>query len=334
MKVRVVGTGSIGTRYLRILTAMHERGELEDRPRAVPVGGVLREDDLRERVIVEDIDAPSRLSVDLTIIATQTARHVSDTQAFANSTARLLIEKPVATSTTQAATLATTARGVPTAVCAPLRFLRGFAMTKEALTTIGEVTQVQVWCRSWLPDWRPGSDHRRSYAADPAQGGVLRDLVHDIDIALALFGMPVTVTATCSVDPVLDIPVETTADMQWTYEGFTLHMLLDYVSPVPTRGLRVTGSAGTVDWDILAGTVRSSVGGTAQDPATFPGDLDRDAILMTQVLAAAAEAGTPASYACARLADGMRALAITEFAKTSSASGSRPVAVTIAKDRR
>ncbi len=37
--------------------------------------------------------------------------------------------------------------------------------------------------QSWLPDWRPDRDYRESYSARLDEGGVLRDLVHEIDYA-------------------------------------------------------------------------------------------------------------------------------------------------------
>ena len=328
MRARVVGTGSIGSRYLRILADMHDRGELEEPPRAIPIRGVLRPVELASRVIVESALDTGLPGVQLTIIATRTGRHVADALAFGAFTERMLIEKPVSTTVRSASELADLATRVPTAVCAPLRFMAGLQRLRGALPEVGDITSVHSRCRSWLPDWRPETDYRASYSADPDQGGVLRDLVHEIDIAVSTFGMPRTVSAQLSSDPELGIPVDTTAHMAWTYPSFMLHMDLDYVSRVPSRGVIVRGTAGSVEWDILAGTVtvETSAGSRRSES---PQDLDRDRVLAAQMLAAAAPAGTPGAYACARLGDGIRAVAITEFARASSASAGATIPITI-----
>ena len=50
---------------------------------------------------------------------------------------------------------------------------------------------VRVECQSWLPYWRPERDYRESYSARADEGGVLRDLVHELDYAIWAFGGPV-----------------------------------------------------------------------------------------------------------------------------------------------
>lgn len=328
MKVRVVGTGSIGSRYLRILADMHAHGHIPERPRAVSIRGVLGDRELQDHVTVETDPVELLPDVDLTIIATRTARHVPDAEAYGQSTRRMLVEKPVAATFTEASTLAPLASRVPMAVCAPLRFMEGFAATRKALPDIGAVTNVEVRCQSWLPDWRPGTDYRSSYSADPEQGGVLRDLVHEIDVAITLFGLPRSVAASLTCDPELGIDVETSARMTWNYDAFSLTMVLDYVSRVPIRTLTAHGTVGRVHWDVLEGTLKTESRGV-ETSQTWADDVDRNRVLARQVLAAAASAGTPQSRACARLADGMRALAICELAKTSAARGGEPAPVFI-----
>ena len=308
---------------------MHDQGQLSEPPRVISIRGRSLDQELTGRVITESTSTGDPCAVDLTIIATQTARHVADAQYFGGFTERLLVEKPIATSLAQASELADLARRVPMAVCAPLRFLDAFTAVKATLPGLGALRSVRVRCQSWLPDWRPGTDFRASYSADPQQGGVLRDLVHEIDVAITLFGMPQAVTAELASDPELDIPVETSAHMTWHYEGYDLTMVLDYVSRVPTRGLIAEGAYGHLTWDLLAGRV--DVDNPVSTDRAFPGDLDRDAVLQAQVEAAAAPAGSAGANACARLADGMRALAIVEFAKASAAAGGQRVAVSITR---
>lgn len=338
MNVRVVGTGSIGRRYLRILLAMHERGLLHEPPRAISVHGGLThgapdsESLVASALIVESMQDDGLPPVDLTIIATQTVRHVPDAQRFGQWTKRMLVEKPVATTFQEACELAPLAQHVPTSVCAPLRFMRGSAATRAGIARIGPLTAVHVRCQSWLPDWRPATDYRHSYSADPTQGGVLRDLVHEIDMAIHLFGMPESLSAVLRSDPELGIDVETTADMTWQYEGFTLSMVLDYVSRVPSRGIDAHGTSGAVHWDVLEGSLAIETR-EGSDVQSFDDDRDRDVVLERQIMGSAAPAATPGANTCARLADGMRALAICELAKASAAIGGQPVPIRVPQGR-
>jgi predicted dehydrogenase len=64
------------------------------------------------------------------------------------------------------------------------------ALTELAAAVTSEsILAMQVYCGQYLPEWRPGTDYRRSYSADKGRGGgVLRDLSHELDYVLWLGG--------------------------------------------------------------------------------------------------------------------------------------------------
>jgi predicted dehydrogenase len=52
-----------------------------------------------------------------------------------------------------------------------------------------KINQVSVYNSSYLPDWRPEQDHRKSYSAHKKMGGgVILDLSHEFDFIDYLFG--------------------------------------------------------------------------------------------------------------------------------------------------
>ena len=88
--------------------------------------------------------------------------------------------------------------------------------------------------RWFFPDWRPNRDYRRSYSSRAEDGGVLRDLIHEIDYAVWLFGRPQSVFAKLFNLGRLGIEAEETVDLYWqAMAGYGISIHLDYLSRMP-----------------------------------------------------------------------------------------------------
>jgi predicted dehydrogenase len=171
-------------------------------------------------------------------------------------------------------------------VAAPLRAHRGFRQLTALLPDLPAPYAAYVHCQSWLPDWRPDREYRQSYSARADEGGVLRDLVHEIDYATVLFGPPVAMSAALTWFGPLDIAAEQAAALLWQTATATVQLRLDYITRPPRRGVTVTGPAGTLSWDVLTATVRRTDPAGTVEEWQFAEDLDRDAVLATQARAA------------------------------------------------
>lgn len=316
---RVVGTGSIGSRYVRLLAS-----RFGSAPQAVPAGGFFRDPELSRVAILEPYGVVDRPTVDLTVIATRTGRHVRDFEVFGEFSRHVLIEKPIAPSYPLGRAVIASDMAASSAVSAPLRFMQGFEAVCALLPRVGRICDVDVVCQSWLPDWRPGTDYRASYSAEPDEGGVLRDLVHEIDYALRLFGAPQSVSAVLGHSQELGILAESSAELSWNYPDFVLTMSLDYVSPVARRHLSIRGDSAVIIWNVLEGTVRMVESGNPVPLMMhFPHDLARDEVLMRQVAAIVSPEGNP--RLCTVL-EALRAVALCDAAR-ESAFTSTPVVV-------
>lgn len=276
----------------------------------------MRDPQLAAIATLEPLEGPDRPRVGLCVIASNTSRHLDDYTRFSESADVLLIEKPISSSLESLRGFDITPPTTKVSVSAPLRFLEGFGAVQSQLGTLGVITGVNVESRSWLPSWRPGTNFRGSYSADAKHGGVLLDLVHEIDYCLLLFGAPVTLSATLSHRSVLDIASESTAHMLWGYGAYELHMVLDYVSRPPSRSLTIFGTLGSLRWDLLKASVawRYHDEGRAE-MASFPDDLNRDIVLVRQICAIA-EGGS--DLRLSSLTQAWQAVAVCDLAKESS----------------
>lgn len=313
--VVVRGGGSIGARHLEVFRLIGADVRLWPvRPRP---------DD--PSCLDDDAGPAAVASADLVVIATDTARHVADAVAALDlGASTVLLEKPVAPTLTDAAELARHARSSDVWVAAPLRAHEAFRHVLELLPSLDPPLSADVWSQSWLPDWRPNRDYRLSYSARADEGGVLRDLVHEIDYASVLFGTPELCGAVLTHTGPLDLLAEQAATLLWTTERASVTCRLDYITRPATRGLIVRSSAGCLEWDVPAARVTRTTADGEVTSRTFTNDLDRNLTMATQARAALdlAPQSEPAQRhragAPATLAEGLAALAVCDRARELS----------------
>jgi len=312
---RVVGFGNIGSRYSEVLASLSTTP-----PLVVPVSRRLREPLQLGHVDFEDLNDTSRPPVDITIIATATERHAIDALHFATKTRLLLIEKPVASSVEEWKRVAqNNIDPEQTRVAAPLRFLDGFTYVLDALPRLGDVMSVSVVACSWLPDWRQGRDIQKMYVANRLSGGVMRDLIHEVDYCLALFGHPLAVAAVTQSGWSIGIDSDSHAQITWRYPNFLLTISLSFLARPPERTLRIDGTLGSLRWDLIAGCVnftdhKSGLMRTHH----YPEDLVRRNVMIREILSALDPLVMPSG---ASLVEGLQALHAVDLAHDSAGHG-------------
>lgn len=191
------------------------------------------------------------------IVATDTGRHGADVEALI-ARGPVLCEKPLVANSDELGVLraiaATSRYPIFCAYC--LRFSQALRTFAVHLPRIGPPHQVRIECESYLPDWRPGTNHQNSYAARPAEGGVLRDLSHEVDYAIWLFGRPSAVWADLRATGRLGIESDDLCDLGWTTpSGTTVSIHLNYLTRKPRRTMRAAGPLGEITWDGVRQTV-------------------------------------------------------------------------------
>lgn len=234
--------------------------------------------------LLNDTDWPSAYAAaDLVVVATDTARHVADTIAALDAgAAHVLVEKPLASNLAEAAPLISHPLSKRVTVAAPLRAHAAFRDVVQRIPEMGDHFSAFVRCQSWLPSWRPDRDYRQSYSSRQEEGGVLRDLVHELDYAVTLFGEPELLFAELQYEGPLDVESDQAATLVWRSGRTRVMVRLDYISAPGGRSLEVHGVNGSIEWDVSAATVtlRDAAGGSAD--YHYPPDLDRNRVMATQ----------------------------------------------------
>ena len=270
---------------------------------------------------VADLDAAVEQGASLCIIATETAAHAEDVAAVIGRGIHVLVEKPMARNAEEANALWRLAQNRHTTlfVGCTLRFSESLRAFRDRLPLIGRLHAVRIECQSYLPQWRPDRPYRESYSARADEGGVLRDLIHEIDYAGWLFGWPASVQANVRNLGRLRIDADEAVDLLWgTAEGAGVSLRLDYLSRPSRRRMRASGEQGTLEWDGIEATATLALADAAV--RVIRSSQTRDEMVLAQ-----AEAFIRANRGMSdpRLAtpdDGVNALAICDAARRASAS--------------
>ncbi|MGO4600133.1 Gfo/Idh/MocA family protein [Terrabacter sp. 2RAF25] len=328
--VVVRGSGSIGQRHARVFRQVGADVALWPvRDRGPAAAGAV--DEATGAHLLDDTTGPDAVrGATLVVVATDTSRHVTDAlEALDGGAEKVLLEKPVAPTAPEATALSEHLRHTLVWVAAPLRAHEGFRHLRRLVRHLEGPASAHVWSQSWLPDWRPDRDYRRSYSARPDEGGVLRDLVHEIDYAGALFGAPTLLGAAVDTSGPLDIEADQAATLLWsTDRSFTVTARLDYTTRPTSRGVVVHSPGGSLEWDVVRAVVRHTTPEGDTTEQVFDHDLDRDIVMGTQARAALDLLPTaPADERIARgapasLAEGVAAVRLCDSARAAGhASG-------------
>lgn len=313
--VAVMGTGSAGMKHLAALT------QLEGvRPIAIPQRQERRKQ-LEELGYLTAADLGQAVQAGAThcVVATDTGRHTKDCSTALDSGFHVLCEKPLAATAFQANELCCRAlkAGRNLSVGCVLRFAESLNAFRQQLPNAGSLHSVRIEYQSYLPDWRPNRPYRQSYSARPNEGGVLLDLIHEIDYAGWLFGWPDSLQARLSNLGRLDIRVCELAELNWqTSKGCMVSIALDYLTRPPHRSIRAFGEQGSISWDWYSGKVELNKAGGSSQEWRLPQPVED--IFLAQAQAFVETGSGTDDPRIATGSEGTRALAVCDAARRSS----------------
>jgi len=128
-----------------------------------------------------------------------------------------------------------------------IEFLKNFLETK-----FSDLNEVNVYCGSYLPEWRSNLDYRQIYSAHKnLGGGVHLDLIHELDYIYWLFGNPVNYQGRISKKSNLEIDSSDFAQYLLEYEGFFVNCTLNYYRKDPKRNIELVFEGFTLSVDLI-----------------------------------------------------------------------------------
>lgn len=248
----VIGAGSIGQRHARNLAALGQKADLIPY-RAFDAATVAQRRDVAGVIIATA--TPIRLSL-ITLCAAQGWP--------------FYVEKPLGWTQSQIAEIYAAAAPVAD------RSMVGFMMRYHpALRALAQLDLSDIYSFAFeighdVRQWRANWSFAQSYASDPAGGGVLLDLCHELDIAHCLFPNAKVTRATS-----LDHPDFAGVDFatRVSLAAPLGSVAMDYLSPVSLRRGQLRGTRQVIDLDLLAPAFTRN-DGTGQKTTTF--DFDRN----------------------------------------------------------
>lgn len=135
-----------------------------------------------------------------------------------------------------------------------LRFDPGINKVRQLIVenSIGNIINVNAYVGQYLPDWRPNEDYRLGMSASKETGGgVMLDLVHELDYLNFFCGEAHSVACNYVNSGSLEIETEDSADILIRYKnGVTGVIHLDYLQRILRRYCTFTGSHGTIHLDL------------------------------------------------------------------------------------
>lgn len=258
MKVCFVGVGSIGKRHIRNLVNISKRDGLKIQIHALRHSKRDIDDFSKEYITKEIYDADMLdQSYDAVFITNPTNLHFETIKLFKEKSDCFFIEKPLFDNCNTKLTEIKKKEGLYYVAC-PLRHT-GIIKYAHEIIKKENIINARAMCSSYLPDWRPGQDYRKTYSAHRSEGGgVLIDLIHEWDYLTSLFGFPQKISMMSGKYSDLEIDSDDLAVYIADYGDKLIELHLDYIGRINRRNLELFTNDSLYEFDIINQVVKKN----------------------------------------------------------------------------
>lgn len=240
----VIGQGSIGQRHARLL---QKHGEVST-VSSVAKGSFCS--------ISEALKARHYTHA---VVANMTSHHAGTFFELARCgfNGHVLLEKPACSNSNEISQLVHSSKAFAgVSVGYNLRFHPVIQALRRSLQG-KNVIEARLSVGQLLSEWRPGSDYRNgSSAKKSAGGGALRDLSHELDLALSIFGPWKRLVALGGNFQRLDIETdEAWSIIMETEKCAMVSLCMNYFDQPGSRSIRATTDDASIVADLTAGRI-------------------------------------------------------------------------------
>lgn len=257
-KIGIIGLGSIGTRHLKNIVKVLERKNESYIIDLIRSGkGKEIEEEIAQHIssIFYSYDSVPN-DYDVIFVTNPTNLHFATIKKFISKTRHMFIEKPLFDKTVfWEDDLHLKSKSVYYVAC-PLRYTNVIQYIKQKID-LNDVFCARTISSSYLPDWRPGQDYRKSYSAHKDQGGgVSIDLIHEWDYICYLFGIPENILNIRGTFSKLEIDSDDLSLYIAKYADKAVEVHLDYFGRKTMREIQIFTAEDTIVGDILNSEIR------------------------------------------------------------------------------
>jgi len=254
MNVLIVGLGSIARKHIEALQVLKINAKIY----------ALRSNSNAE--IEEDIEniydlESINIVFDFAIISNPTHLHYEFIEKLAQKNIPLFIEKPAVNTLENVDKLLDIIddKKLITYVACNLRFHPCITFLKNKIDSeLPRIDEINVYCGSYLPNWRPGKNFRTIYSANALMGGgVHLDLFHELDYTTWLFGLPNKSKSVLKNISSLEIDAIDYANYILEYDGFTANIILNYYRRKPKREIEIVLDENTWTIDLIKNEIKN-----------------------------------------------------------------------------
>jgi predicted dehydrogenase len=200
------------------------------------------------------------LKPDFIIICTPTQFHREGIRNAMNLGVPIMIEKPAFHTIEESDKVLVNElvqKKIKTYVACNLRFhsvliaLNGFLKENK-----NRINEVNVYCGSYFPDWRPNRDYKNVYSAkNDVGGGIHLELIHELDYTLWLFGFPLNSKRVLASKSTIDIEAADYAHYLLEYQTFFATITLNFYRRKIKRSIEILFENETWTVDLINASI-------------------------------------------------------------------------------
>jgi predicted dehydrogenase len=254
VKFGIIGYGSIGQRHVNNLIALGQKDIVLLRK----IGSGNKHNFTEFTEVQIFLDALP----DAVIIANPTSLHAEYLTQILDRNIHVMVEKPLCATMEELQFIEKkivnyTGIGM---TAYNMRFHPCVKETKRVIESdvLGKIYSSRFFVGQYLPNWRPDTDYTKSYSTSKELGGgVLFDLIHEIDLACQLVGEPVGAVSS-QVDKVSELLIETEDLVELFYrtdDNSFVSIHLDYLTRGYQRYIEMVCEFGGVRADLFSNKV-------------------------------------------------------------------------------